>query len=134
MTIFDYINDILYRKKGDSLNNIDDESSFNLYMVNRWSSMYSTSIAKIINLTTNRYYSIFETKKEMYNFMLRVLPKVKFRRIHYIKKKSKTQNKDNELIKHLAKNLELSEREISYYISTHNVDLENLRKCMGTKG
>tara|TARA_R110002020_G_C16080840_1_gene757031 strand:- start:450 stop:854 length:405 start_codon:yes stop_codon:yes gene_type:complete len=134
MTIFDYINDILYQKKGHLLNNVDDESSFNLYMINRWVTMYSTSVTKIVNLTTNKYYSIFETKKEMYNFLLTMLPKVKFRRIHYIKKKSKTADKDKEVVKQLARSLELSEREISYYISTHNVDLENLKKCMATKG
>tara|TARA_Y100000310_G_C20697677_1_gene826873 strand:+ start:2266 stop:2670 length:405 start_codon:yes stop_codon:yes gene_type:complete len=133
MTIFDFINDILYRKKGNLLDNIDDESSFNLYMINRWTSMYSTSVTKIINLTTNRYYSIFDTKKEMYNFLVRMLPKVNFRRIHYIKKKPKSENVDKEVIKQLAKSLELSEREISYYISTNKVDLENLRKCMVTK-
>ena len=134
MTIFDYINDILYQKKGHLLNNVDDESSFNLYMVNRWCSMYSTSIAKIVNLTANKYYSIFETKKETYNFLLTMLPKVKFRRIHYIKKKSKTKDDTKEIVSQLAKSLELSEREISYYISTHKVDLENLKKCMVTKG
>ena len=133
MTIFNFINDILFKKKGDLLDNVDSESGFNLYMLNRWTSMYSTTIATIINLTTNRYYSIFDTKQEHYNFMLKMLPKVNPRRIHYIKKKSKTSDDTKEVIKRLAISLELSEREINYYVSTHNVDLEKLKKCMVTK-
>lgn len=134
MTIFDFINDILFKKKGELLNNIDNESGYNLYMLNRWLSMYSTSIATIVNLTTNKYYSIFETKQESYKFMLKMLPKVKPRRIHYIKKKQKQKDETKDIIKQLAAQLEISEREINYYISTHNVDLENLKKCMVTKG
>ena len=65
--------------------------------------------------------------------MLKMLPKVKPRRIHYIKKKSKTSDDTKEVIKRLATSLELSEREINYYVSTHNVDLEKLKKCMVTK-
>lgn len=133
MTIFDFLNDILYRKKGDLLNNVDNESSFNLYMVNRWASMYSTDIANIINHTTNRYYSIFETKHESYNFLLKLLPKVKFRRIHYIKKKTKQKPDDAEVIKQLAAHLELSQREIIYYITTNQINLENYKKCLVPK-
>jgi len=133
MTIFDFINDILYKKRGDLLSNVDNEQGFNLYMLNRWLTMYSTSVANIVNLTTNKYYSIFDTKKDQYNFMLRMIPKGKFRRINYIKKKSKTPNDTKEVIKQLAINLELSEREINYYVSTHKVDLEKLKKCMVTK-
>ena len=134
MTIFDYINDILFKKKGDKLNNIDDESSFNLYMINRWMSMYSTNVATIVNLTSNRYYSIFNTKQESYNFLIKMLPKVSPRRIYYIKKKPKTANDDGEVIKQLARGLEIAEREINHYISTNNIDLERLKKCMHTKG
>ena len=133
MTIFYFINDILFKKKGDLLDNVDNESGFNLYMLNRWASMYSTGVATIVNLTTNRYYSIFDTKREHYNFMLRMFPKVKARRIHYIKKKKQTPDDTKEVIKRLAISLELSEREINYYVSTHNVDLERLKKCIVTK-
>ena len=84
--IFTYINDILFAKKGNLLNNIDSESNYNSYMINRWVSMYSPNIAEIINHTTNRLFPIFETKKDNYKFLLAVLPKCRFRRIKYIKK------------------------------------------------
>ena len=51
-TIFDYINDVLFHKKGNKLDNIDDYGQYNPYMINRWLSMYSPSVATIINETT----------------------------------------------------------------------------------
>ncbi len=130
MTIFNYLNDILFKKTGNLLSNVDEESGFNLYMINRWASMYSANIATVINFTTNRYSSIFDTKRESYNFLIKMLPKVGFRRINYIKKQSKKQSDNAVVIEQLAKTLELSEREINYYVSTNNVDLEKLKKCM----
>ena len=53
MTIFDILNDILFTKKGNLLQNVDDEAAFNNYMINRWVSMYSPNLAIVINSTTN---------------------------------------------------------------------------------
>ena len=116
MTIFDFINDILFTKKGDKLDNINDENEFNSYMVNRWTSMYSPEMATIINSTTNWLYPIFEDKRSYYKFLLTVLPKVRRKHIPYVKKAKKTESEENINISLIAKRLELSEREIkSYY-------------------
>ena len=127
-TIFDYINDILYHKKGDLLNNVEHESGYNPYMINRWLSMYSPQIANLINLTSNRLYSVFETKSESYKFLLKVLPKSKPRRIGYIKKVKKEKKDELDVIETLASSLELSKREINLYIKESNTDLERLKK------
>ena len=117
MTIFDYLNDILFTKRGNSLQNVDEESGFNMYMLNRWISMYSPNLAIVINSTTNWMHGVFETKQQYYQFVSKVLPKVNRKRIHYIKKTKKEpteQQEDNNKL--MAKRLELSEREIkSYY-------------------
>ena len=68
MTIFDVLNDILFTKKRKCMNNVDDESTFNQYMTNRWISMYSGNLAVIINNTVNWFGNIFETKRDYYNF------------------------------------------------------------------
>lgn len=117
MTIFDSLNDILFTKKGKLLNNVDEETDFNQYMLNRWISMYSPGMATIINSTTNWLYSVFETKQQYYKFISCVVPRVSFKRIHYIKKKKPEDTpKEIENIELLAKRLELSKREIkSYY-------------------
>jgi hypothetical protein len=128
VNIFDFIGDILHHKQGGLVNNIDDESAYNAYMVNRWISMYSPQLATIINMTTNRYYSVFESKKDHYNFLLSITPRVKQYRINYIKKQSKKSESD-EAINILAKTLELSKREIRYYIEQGNIDIERIKKA-----
>ena len=114
-TIFNFIDSILFSKK--KLNTINEgETEFNSYMVNRWCSMYSADITQIINETTNLYGKTFTTKQEQYEFVLNILPKVKKKRINYIKKNKEDKKPENENIKHLAKFSELSQREIREYI------------------
>ena len=127
VTIFNFINDILSYKQGDLLNNIDDESSYNAYMINRWVSMYSPQLATIVNYTTNNYYSIFHTKNDHYKFLLSIIPKVKIFRIQYIKKQTK-ESEYGQTIAHLAENLELSKRELTYYIESNNIDISKYKK------
>jgi len=123
VNIFSYISYLLFTKKKKSIDNIDDENELVPYMINRWCSMYSTSIAKLINSTTNWLHPIFETKNEWYKFYYNILPKCQYRRIFYIKKvKKETENYDN-LITRIASNVELSKREISLYIKSLNIDL-----------
>ena len=96
------------------MNNVDDESTFNQYMTNRWISMYNGNLAIIINSTVNWFGGIFETKRDYYNFLHCIIPHVKRKRIHYIKKVKQEEEFDN--IDSLAKRLEISKREIkSYY-------------------
>ena len=125
-TIFDFINDILFQKKGDKLDDIESESQYNPYMINRWISMYSPQMANIINLTTNRLYSAFPTKRENYRFLVHFLPKVRFKRTNYIKKITKDKEATDDSINILAKNLELSKREIRYYIEQGNIKLPKM--------
>ena len=124
--MFKILNDILYTKKGNLLDNIDSESEFNGYMINRWASMYSPHMAQLVNLTVNRLYSIFPTKRDNYRFLVSFPPKVKFQRINYIKKPSREKSEDTEVINMLAKNLELSKREIRYYIDQGRITLPKI--------
>ena len=61
MTVFDYINDILFHKKG--ISSSCEDNPFNGYLANRWISMYSPEMATVVNNSTNWLYSIFETKE-----------------------------------------------------------------------
>ena len=129
ITIFDFINDILSAKKGNLLDNVDTESSFNLYLINRWVSMYSPEYATITNNTVNWLYPIFDTKQEQYRFLLNILPSTYRKRINYIKKiKKPSQNKGVDTVAMLATNLELSKREINDYIDSGLVDIERYEK------
>ena len=61
MNIFQYINSLLFSKKKIDIN-CDDESQFNLFMVNRWTSMYSKELNEYVNETTNKYWNLFDDK------------------------------------------------------------------------
>jgi cell division protein FtsX len=126
-TIFNFIDSVLFNKK--KLNTINEgETQFNLYMLNRWSSMYSADIAQIINETTNLYGKTFSSKQEQYEFALNLLPKVKKKRINYIKKNKEEKEELNIEVKLVANAMELSQREILEYISF----LENERNQENT--
>lgn len=116
MTIFDCLNDILFTKRGKLLQNVDDETTFNQYMINRWTSMYSPGMAQLVNNTVNWLYTTFETKQQYYKFVSKVFPRVTQKRIHYIKKAKPDDVDEIENLHLIAKRLELSQREIkSYY-------------------
>jgi hypothetical protein len=113
VTIFDILKTLLHTKSKIDLN-LSDEKDFNLFIVNRWLSMYSPQIAVVINETSNRWWSMFKTKQEQYDFLLKLLPRVPFKRTSYIKKAAKTKDKsseDYEMIKLCAHNREMSVRE-----------------------
>lgn len=132
MQIFNHIQDILYKKAGDQLQNVDSETEFVPFMIARWCSMHSPELATIINNTTNRLWSICQTKQEWYNLYLNVLPKVRFKKIEYIKKPKADKEKaeDLEAIKFLAKQLELSVREVKYYVDAGQIDLAPIKKAL----
>lgn len=111
MTIFDIIADILFHKRKTSLSNIDNESSFSPFMLSRWFSMYSNSIAIKCNLL-NKFLAF--NKQSMYCLFFNILDKVPTRKINYFKKNKETIS-ENETISMISKSLELSKRELNIY-------------------
>ncbi len=129
--IFTIINDIIFGKKGTILENVEDEDQFNGYLVNRWVSMYSPDNARVINETTNKYYNVFDNKREWYDYMVKIIPKGSPGRIHYIKKEKRKEVKNyDEIVKYLAKRFELSKREVQQYIDSGMVDLSNIKTAL----
>ena len=120
MTIFNVLNSLFYSKKRIEITS-DNENIFSLFMVNRWMSMYSPELLKIINETSNSYWSIFETKRETYDWLYALFPRLRFKRVAYIKKKKKgSDDKDaieqDALIATIATSHELSQREVKMYM------------------
>ena len=129
--IFTFINDIIFGKKGDVIENVEDEDQFNGYLVNRWVSMYSPENASIINETTNKYFNVFDSKKEWYEYLVKIIPKGSPGRIHYIKKEKREKVKNyDEIVKFLAKRFEISKREVQQYIDSGKVDLSNIKTAL----
>ncbi len=112
MTIFQYINSLLYSKKKIDMN-CDDESQFNLFMVNRWGSMYSKEIANYINETSNKFWNLFDDKQNQYNYLYNIIPKLKYKRIQYLKKtkKEKVKKEDEPILPEF-----ISKKEYKHYV------------------
>ena len=81
MNIFQYINSILFSKKKIDINS-DDESQFNLFMLNRWTSMYSKELNEYVNETSNKYWNLSDEKSEQYSYLYSLIPKLKYKRLN----------------------------------------------------
>ena len=131
LNIFEILNDIIVTKKGNLLDNVEDEDQFLPYIVCRWLSMYSPEYAQIINETTNKHYNVFDTKREWYDYLIKILPKGAPGRIHYIKKeKRKDINNFDEIVKFLAKRFEISRREVEQYLDSGKIDITNIKTAL----
>lgn len=115
---FQLINDLLFFKKESALNE-DDLQCFVPFMVNRYASMYSHDMCEYINAVLNNKTLIGNfTPMELYNIYYNIIPKVKYKKIQYIKKAKKEKSltlKEEELqnkLKSIAKNMDLSFNEV----------------------
>ena len=109
MNLFDVLNSILYSKKKLELN-LEDENIFIPYMINRWVSMYNGDLAVFINIFFNRSLP-FESKEGHYDYYFNLCPKLKFKKLPYIKKSKKEGEEGS-----LPKREFLSEREMKMYV------------------
>lgn len=133
INIFTFINDILYKKKGDLLNDSEAETIFVPYMISRWTSMYSGSMSKLINQTFNRIWPAFDNKDMWYKTFIVVLPKSRFKKIEYIKKNKEVKKSNPErkqLIEYLANNMEMSKREIIEILDNNEIDIAKCIKAI----
>ena len=133
MTLFDVLSDVLFFKRGDQFQTIENEAEVSPYMLNRWISMHSPENAKLVNATNNKYWNVFQNKRDWYRFNLTLLPRNRFSKIEYVKKAAAAKDKvakndDEKIYQVLASNLELSVREVKLYIEQGGIDITNLRK------
>lgn len=120
MNFFQLQNKLFYsdkRKKAEYLDS-EGEQSFVPFLFNRWLSMYSKDTVSFVNETLNKYCGIFDTdKQKTYRLYYNLIPRLKFKRISYIKKIKKDKDKQDETdqLKMIAKNKNISVRELEMY-------------------
>lgn len=107
MTFWELLGNVLYKKHHVQLN-IEEEQLYNAYMFNRWASMYSVDMVPFVNETLNRYSSVFTTKQEQYDFMMNIVPQLRWRKLNYIKRKKDTEEE-------LDFPVDISKRELKIY-------------------
>lgn len=114
MNIFNYLSNILFTKKDKELKTLDQQSDYQPFLINRWCSMLNKQTCQIVNITTNTMYQVFENKSDHYKFLHYIIPRERFKRINYIKKNKSEKQQDDDT-KLIAKNMQLSTREIKLY-------------------
>jgi len=128
--MFDYLNSILYKstKLKVDLFNLNENTEFQPFLVQRWCTMHSIPLTHIINETTNRYWPVLDSNSMWYASLNSVIPRVSFKKITYIKKPKKDlDSKEKDYILKIATSLEISSRELINYIQDGNLTL-NLQK------
>ena len=120
MNFFQLQNKLFYSKK-DNAGHLDTEGeqAFVPFLFNRWLSFYNANMAVFTNETLNRYTSIFEDKQQQYRLYYNLIPRLKYKRIAYIKKVKKNKEEDEDLSL-IAKNNNISIRELKQYVDLHN--------------
>lgn len=121
MTFFDMLRNLFFTRK-DSSNTLDTESQahFIPFLLNRWLSFYDKAQCILANETLNRYTGLFEDKNDLYKLYFNFLPKLKYKKIEYIKKKKSEKEEEQAFnISLIAKNNSVSKREISLYIDLY---------------
>ena len=119
---FQMINEVLFYKK-EQIPNEDDLKLFAPFLINRYASMYSPEMCKYINFMLNENNKINLTPMELYRLFHTIIPKLRYKKIAYIKKSAKNADtltkKEQELqdkIKCIAYNKELSIKEVNNLI------------------
>lgn len=120
MNFFQLQNKLFYSNKSKQPEPLDSEGeqAFVPFLFNRWLTMYSKDTVGFVNETLNKYCGIFDTdKQKTYRLYYNLIPRLKFKRINYIKKVKKDKEKQEELeqLKIIAKNKNMSVREIEMY-------------------
>lgn len=120
---FQMINEVLFYKKEQTPNE-DDLKLFAPFLINRYVSMYSPEMCEYINFMLNENNKINLTPMELYKLFHTIIPKLRYKKIAYIKKSAKNTDtltkKEQELqdkIKCIAYNKELSIKEVNNLIN-----------------
>ena len=118
MNFFQVQNKLFYSNKSKQPEPLDSEGeqSFVPFLFNRWLSMYSKDTVCFVNETLNKYCSIFGTdKQKTYRLYYNLIPRLKFKRISYIKKIKNDKQDETDQLKMIAKNNNISVRELEIY-------------------
>ena len=120
MNFFQLQNKLFYSYKSKSAEFLDSEGeqAFVPFLLNRWLTMYSKQTVSFVNDTLNKYCGVFDTdKQKTYRLYYNLIPRLKFKRINYIKKvkKDKAEQEDLDQLKLIARNKNISVRELKMY-------------------
>lgn len=122
-TAFEIINNLLFFKNKEVVD--DDLKLFVPYLVSRYLSMYSNETCNYANeILNNKHLIDVLEPMEVYNLYNTLIPKLRYKKINYIKKSkaekapSKKEQEEQIKLEAFAKNAELSIKEVTNIINT----------------
>ena len=116
MNFFQLQNKLFYSKKVKAEDlDAEGEQAFVPFMFNRWLSFYNNDMSVFTNETLNRFGTIFDDNQQAYRLYYYLIPRLKWKKIKYIKKK-KREAEEEENLELIAKNKNISKRELLQYV------------------
>ena len=116
MNFFQLQNKLFYSKK-DKAEDLDAEGdqAFVPFLFNRWLSFYNNDMCVFTNETFNKFSTIFNDKQQAYRLYYYLIPRLKWKKITYIKKK-KREDEEEVNLELVAKSKNISRRELLQYV------------------
>ena len=115
MNFFQLQNKLFYSRKDKAGElDVEGEQAFVPFLINRWLSFYGKETPNFVNETLNKYCSLFDDKQKLYKLYYNIIPRLKFKKITYVKKIKKTEEENDLAL--IAKNRNISVREIKQYV------------------
>ena len=116
MNFFQLQNKLFYSKKVKAEDlDAEGEQAFVPFLFNRWLSFYNNDMSVFTNETFNKFSTIFDDKQQAYRLYYYLIPRLKWKKITYIKKKKK-EAEEEENLQLIAKNKNISKRELLQYV------------------
>jgi|TARA_R100000030_G_C3146206_1_gene97010 hypothetical protein len=117
MNFFQLQNKLFYSKKTEAGElDAEGEQAFVPFLFNRWLSFYNQNMCIFTNETLNKFSTIFENKQDTYKLYYNIIPRLKWQKIQYIKKKKREEESEVNLAL-IAKNKNISIRELRQYLN-----------------
>ena len=117
MNFFQLQNKLFYSKKTEAGElDAEGEQAFVPFLFNRWLSFYNQNMCIFTNETLNKFSTIFENKQDTYKLYYNIIPRLKWQKIQYIKKKKREEESEVNLAL-IAKNKNISIRELKQYLN-----------------
>ena len=118
MNFFQLQNKLFYSKKDDAgYIDLEGEQAFVPFLFNRWLSFYDNNMCVFTNETLNKFSTIFDNKQESYKLYYYLIPRLKWKKISYIKKIKKDEEEVD--LSSVAKNKNMSVRELKMYLKDY---------------
>ncbi len=118
MNFFQLQNKLFYSKKTEAGElDTEGEQAFVPFLFNRWLSFYNNDMCVFVNETVNRFSTIFDDKQQTYKLYYNLIPRLKWKKITYIKKKKKEEEEID--LASIARNKNMSVRELKMYIENY---------------